>query len=307
MRDRLSGRADSGDDAAVPPLRPFGNVPTLASLALLTLLTLGAPRTAQATTDRGARIELVTNATLWGIGLGVYTSVELELKPRPTAWIAAALGGGMLYGSLTLADRLSLTAPNVRFVESAGAWTAVDAILTEFAFDVDDGLWVPTAFAGSVLGAGAALATRNLMHGSEGQISLVNTGGLFTPVGGLLLGATLHLGDGSHLPRDLLLLNLVGLGTGVALSQKYDPTRNQVLYLDGGMLLGGLCGGLVGGIMAIGVDSWEPITGLGLVGMGLGGWIAISNAGFDKAGRKKHPNPETVTTAMMFPLAAGVF
>ena len=271
------------------------------------------PLPAQATEDRAGRIELVTTSTLFGVGLGVWSSVELDLNPRPAAWVSAALAGGMLYGSYTLADRLALTTANVRYVETSGAWLAVNTVLLGGALEADTSLMVWTGFGAAAAGSGAALATYGSVHASEGQLSLVNTGGIFLPVAGLLTGLTLHLGDGSHLFRDLLVLNLAGLGTGLALTSRYDPTREQVLYLDGGMLAGGLCGGLVGAMAAVLSNTWEVISGTAVVGMGLGGWLAVRAQGFDRRGARATDPPVDGETAkqaarvFMFPVTAGRF
>lgn len=287
--------------------------PPLLCAALAVLL--HAPR-AEATEDRAARIELMTTSTLYGAGLGVYSSLKLDLRPRPAAWIAAGLGGGMLYGSYTLGERWQLTTPNVRYLETAGGWTGVDAMLLALALDTEDGAAGFVGFGGAALGAGTALATLGRVHASEGQLSLVNTGGLFMPVAGVLTGLTLHLGDGSHLARDLLILNVAGLGLGAGLTAKYDPTREQVLYLDGGMLVGGLCGGLVGTMGAVVTDTWEVISGMAVAGMGVGGWLAVRSQGFDRRGKRPARTGTTeaqaegatrAAPAFFVPLAAGRF
>jgi hypothetical protein len=257
--------------------------------------------------DRAGRIELASTATVYGVGLGVWTSVELDLRPRPTAWVGAALGGGMFYGSWTLANRLELTTADARYVETAGAWSAIDTLLVTGLLQTDGDTMLWSAFGAAAAGAGLALATHGVVRGSEGQISLVNSGGLWTPAAGLLLGATLHLGDGEHIVRDVLVLNLVGLGAGVALSQRYDPTREQVLYMDGGILLGGVSGALLGGIAAAFTDAYEPATALALAGMAGGGWLAVSRYGFDRAGRRRPASKAEALRPMMFPLAAGTF
>jgi hypothetical protein len=98
---------------------------------------------------------------------------------------------------------------------------------------------------------------------------------------GLLFGFTTHLGTGKHLFRDVLLLNVVGLGTGIALAATLDPSREQVLYLDLGLLAGGVSGALVGVIAGVASESAEVATALSLLGMAAGAWIAVEVAGFD--------------------------
>jgi hypothetical protein len=286
----------------------MGNPGPRVALALAVLVM---PAVASAE-DRAARIELTTTSTLYGAGLGVFTSLQLDLTPRPAAWIAAALGGGMLYGSYTLSGRMDLQTPDVRYIETAAGWLALDTMLLEAELDVDTSVVGWSGFAAGAVGAGTALATLGTVNASAGQISLVNTGGLFVPVAGALTGLTLHLNTGRHTFRDLLILNLAGLGAGAALTSRYDPTREQVLYLDGGMLAGGLCGGLVGAMGAVLVDAWEVITGTAVVGMGVGGWLAVRSQGFDRRGKSKRKSGTTTTAegaerVFFVPLASGQF
>lgn len=280
-----------------------GGVPALVVAALV-----GGPGSVAATENRGARIELMTTSTIFGAGVGTLAAVDLDLNPRPTAWMAAGLGGGMLYGSYRLSHDLAFTTANVRYVESAGLWTGVDAALLAGALDLDGSSLVWTGLGAAAVGAGTAVLTRSQVGASEGQMSLVNSGGLWGPAVGVLTGLTFHLGTGQHLFRDLLVLNLAGLGAGIGLARIYDPTREQVLYLDGGILAGGLCGGLLGAMTAVVVDTWEPIPGLALVGMGVGGWLVVRENGFDRKGRRRGTSASGGgLTAMYFPLAMGSF
>lgn len=111
------------------------------------------------------------------------------------------------------------------------------------------------------------------------------------------------------MPRDLLVFNLAGLGLGAALCGAYDPTREQVLYLDGGLLVGGLVGGLTGTMVGIAADAWAPIPGLALVGMGVGGALAVNAAGFDRRGARSARDGarRSAPVAVMVPLAGGAF
>ncbi|MCK6574547.1 hypothetical protein L6V77_25995 [Myxococcota bacterium] len=284
-----------------------GRVAALVRSAWVSALLL--PGLASATEDRGARIEFMTASTLYGAGVGTLAALEFDLNPRPAAWIAAGLGGGMLYGSYRLSNDLAFTTANVRYIETAGLWTGVDGALLAAALDVDASPVVWTGLGAAAVGAGVAFGTRGGVGASEGQLSLVNSGGVWGPAVGVLTGLTFHLGTGEHLFRDLLVLNLAGLGAGIGLAQVYDPTREQVLYLDGGMLAGGLCGGLVGAMTAVFVDAWEPITGLALVGMGVGGWLVVREYGFDRKGTRRSSATAEAGGGLSFfvPLAGGAF
>lgn len=285
--------------ALVPPPRPRRSLAlTAAGLAFLA----AAPWGTAAASDRGGRIELTTTATLYGVGVGVWTSVSNDLSPRPAAWISAGLGGGALYGTWTLAEARGMDTANVQYIETGAGWLAVDTVLAAAAIDMEETGIVWSGIGAAAVGGGLTYATYPHVTLSTGQLSLINTGGIFGPAAGLLLGATLHLGDGEHLPRDLLVLNLLGLGTGIGLTRRYDPTRDQVLYLDGAMLAGGLCGALVGTMVAVGVDAWEPITGAAVLGMGAGAVISLNSTGFDRAGRKGRKTTGTTQPTLVMPL-----
>ena len=146
----LAGRGASGHDAGVRPPLSAGSVAALASL----LMTAAIPTRDATASDRGGRIELTTTATLYGVGLGVWSSMEGDLKPRPAAWLTAALGGGMLYGSYKLTDHLQLNTANVRYIEAAGAWTAVNGVLVASMTDTYGSYMVAVGFGTAAAGAG---------------------------------------------------------------------------------------------------------------------------------------------------------
>jgi hypothetical protein len=249
-----------------------------AALCLASLLA-SLPAHAQ---DRDAQAELATYGAVYGLSLGIWSSFELDLKPRPGAWLSLATTGGALYGGLKLAETLELSPAQVRMTGSGAGWLTLDLMLLSAEFDLwgENTIWL--AFATAALAGGALLtAASQGLDPSEGDLSLVNSGGLWMIPAGLLFGFTFDLGSGEHLPRDVLLLNLVGLGTGLGLASAFDPSREQVLYLDLGLLAGGLAGGLFGTMVGVGLDTEELITGLTLLGMASGAWIALVQVGFE--------------------------
>jgi len=278
-----------------------------ALLCALTVATLH-PEAAGATDARDARVELVTTSTLYGVGVGVLAAHDFDLSARPAAWLAAGAGGGMLYGSYRLGEALRLDAADVRYVESTAGWLGLDAFLLTgtFAASSRHAAWAGLAAAG--LGGGAALLTRGGVRASEGQLSMVNSGGLWMPIAGFLTALTFELEPDSF-THTFLALNLSGLTAGAALCAAYDPTREQVLYMDGGLLLGGLSGGLVGTMVGIVIEAGAPISGLALVGMGAGAALTMNAHGFDRrrASRGAPTTPKRAERAVMLPLMMGAF
>jgi len=276
----------------------------LATVGVLLAVLLLPPRLAAALTDKKtAQIELTTGGTVYGVGLGLMVAWHADLNARPAAWVTAALAGGMLYGTWKAAEWGKLSLDRARFIETATVWTTADTMLLNFAIDgIDDKKGVAWLGLGA-FGLSAALAAlvAPAVHASAGQLSLVSSGGIWAPVSGVLLGVTAHLGDGEPLPRDLLILNLVGLTTAGVLTKWYDPERKQVLYMDAGLLLGGLSGGLLGVILLPVSDNYEQISGLALVGMGVGAWIALRGTGLNKRGQAPAA-PAAAETALMLPV-----
>ncbi|MCB9541893.1 MAG: hypothetical protein H6703_05520 [Myxococcales bacterium] len=254
-----------------------------------------------ATPDEEGRIELVTYAALYGAALGVWSAVELDLSARPAAWLAAGLAGGALWGTWEAAEARGLDAGQSALVASAGAWAAADALaLGLIGGAKEQSLWL--AFGAGALGAGAAFAAAPYFTGGPGDVSLVNSGGIWVPVAGSILAATLDFDAFDDVAIEVVLaMNLLGLAGGVALATQYDPSREQVLYLDLGILAGGLGGGLLGVMGAVMTESVEVGGLLAVGGMVAGGVIAVQTVGFD-GGRAKAARP---AAPVVMPLWAG--
>ncbi|MEZ4469022.1 MAG: hypothetical protein R3F43_32470 [bacterium] len=224
--------------------------------------TLALASAARAEDARTPEVELASAGAFYGLALGIWSSVELDLSPRPAAWVSAATTAGGLFGGLKLVDSLDLSLAQVRLTESVGFWSALDWLLLMGELDAfgEETIWL--TFGVTAVAAGGVARRPPGLRSSPGHVSLVNSGGLWAMPAGLLFGFTFHLGSGEHLPRDLLLvLNLLGLGAGVGLAHLYDPSREQVLYLDAGLLAGGLGGGLLGVMVGVGTDTEEVATG----------------------------------------------
>jgi len=284
------------------------NCSTRTRAALLAVALAWASCTTAAAADEDSpRAELATYGTLYGVGLGLYGSLQLDLNPRPAAWLTAACAGGALYGAIELAGARQMTLAEVRLVGSSMAWAMVDTALVAFALEHydDDVGWY-------LFGAGALVATAAVIAGprlglSAGEVSAINSGGLWAPVAGVLFGATIHALDLDVLPETLLLFNLAGLTAGALISGAHHPSRDQVLYMDAGALLGSLGGGLVGVIVGTVVDSFEIGTGLTLAGMIGGAALAVSLNGFDGGKATAGEEGAGGGATMMLPLLVGAF
>ena len=275
-------------------------------LSLLLAFGLTVP-VARAAPNRDAQVEFATAGALYGLGLGVLTSVETDVNLRPAAWITAATTAGGLFGGLALVDELDLSVAQVRMTSSMAVWSMVDAALIGIWADgLDDSLFWVMAGAGA-LGAGGGLLLSNAgFNPTVGDISMVNSGGVWMVPAGLLLGVAFDLGSGSHLPRDVFVLTQLGLATGAWIASSYRPTREQVLTLDLGLLAGGLGGALLGGILLINTDSPEVFAATTLVGMGVGAWLALRSSGFG-GGAENDPGVSAQALRLQVPIVGGQF
>ena len=251
------------------------------SIGLIVFLSTAPRSVLAASEDDEARVELAIFTGAYAVGLGVYTSLELDLNPRPAAWLSAGLAGAAGYGSLELGPELEVK--DVRLMESAAGWAMLDTVLLSLELSKKNDP-LPWMFAGGALAFAGAAAAAPYYRGTAGEISLINSGGIWMPMGGLLFGVTFHLGSGKHLPRDILVLNLAGLGIAAYTTRQYSPTREQVLTMDGGILLGSLVGALTALALWKVHDSYEVLTGLAVVGMVAGAALAINKSGFDRKG-----------------------
>lgn len=297
----------------MPPMHRLPALLLTLAPALAPVFALGlAPATALALTpDEAARIELVTYGTLYGAALGAYTAIELDLGLRPAAWLSAGLAGGALWGTWEAAQARGLDAGQAALIASAGGWAMADVIAVGVLSGAgDETLWL--SFGAGALAAGAAFWAAPYYDGGPGDISLVNSGGIWTPIAATILAVTLEVDPFvEDLVGWVLAFNLLGLATGIALATQHDPSREQVLYLDLGLLAGGLGGGLFGVIAAVSSENVAVGGLLTVGGMVAGAAIAVANAGFD-GGSGESATGSTARTArsrppLVLPLWAGAW
>lgn len=228
-----------------------------------------------------ARIELTTYGALFGAGLGLWTALELDLNARPSAWLTAATAGGALWGTWEAARARDLQPNQVGLITAAAGWTMFDTLLLAAALDAfeEETIWL--TFGAGLAAAGLAYAFAPDYETSEGDLSLINSGGLWTPIAATLLAAP-ALDEIADFPFVWVLATSgVGLGVGALVATRVQPTREQVLYLDAGLAVGALGGGLLGIIGAVLTDSVEVGAALTLAGMVAGGLVAVNAVGFD--------------------------
>ncbi len=263
----------------------------------LTLAALLASLPARALTPaEEARIELTTYAALYGAGVGLWSALELDLNARPAAWLTAGLAGGALWGTWEAAQTRDLQPNQTGLITSAAAWTMLDTLLLAAALDVDEDGAVWMALGAGAVAAGVAYGLAPYYETSVGDLSLINSGGLWTPVALTLLAAP-ALDEILDYPLAWVLLTSgLGLGAGALVAAQVQPTRTQALYLDAGLAVGTLGGGLVGLIGAVMSDSVEVGALITLAGMVTGGLVAVNLVGLDGAAGAAPVEPQAAPT-----------
>lgn len=262
----------------------------LLSIAVLFALLAPAHPVEAATPAEEARIELTTYAALFGAGLGAFTAYELDLNLRPAIWLSAALTTGAIWGTWEAAAAADLQPNQAALISSTAGWTMVETLMICGLFSTGQG---PEKAIWLTFGTGAAAAGISywLAPGydtSLGDLSLINSGGLWMPVATTLLmvPAIDAVFDDPFLY--VLMTTAAGLGIGGLASTHVQPSREQVLYMDAGLGIGLLGGSMLGVIGTILTDSIEVGALVALGGMIAGGVVAISAAGFD-GGAERDP------------------
>lgn len=204
----------------------------------------------------GQSLPLATALPLAGAGLGagVLTAYLLDRPDGVRRGVPTALGAGLTLGAL------------------AGGAVAAEGVL--------QGGWSPgvagvSAWAGTTLGMGAALALEASLRPAPGTTSWVLSGGLW---GATLAGLTaLALQDAPSTGRWLLVGEAVGVVAALATARALSPTQARTRWLDLGAFVGGLLGfgaGLL--LFSRPSQSWPGVAAtaqLGVIGGGVAGWF----------------------------------
>ncbi len=276
----------------------------------IALALAGAPLTAAhgLTPESRARVEMAGYGVLYGAGAGLLLTEDLELSDG-----AAQFGGGLLTGTLAaaggtggwLAARAGDLHPGqVRLSGAAGFWTLIYSAIAAKTL-VRRSTPVPkwAIFAASGLASGVTAAATLGRDVSEGDVALINSGGLWTPlVGGLLAASVATVvrgpkpppppddapgarrdGNGSIFAWSWMGLSAAGLGVGAVLADAYDPSHGQVLALDLGLLTGLVVGGGISFVLNEEGDHPAWVFLGALSGMAAGGALAVHIMGFDGA------------------------
>jgi hypothetical protein len=202
-----------------------------------------------------ARAELVGAQTLHGVAFGLEMGFILKVSDPKTLALFLMLGGGAGMGLSLAFTRDGITPGHALALNSGTAWGAWNGVLVTSILGVESlaqkfGLLAVSQFAGLATGnAGFAI-----FHPSAGDVSLVNSGGLWTA---LLAAFIASAANGK--PSDpafqitLMAASDVGLLIGAVMARRFPMSRGRVLLIDTGGFLGTLMG--VGLAVIVGLDQ----------------------------------------------------
>ena len=269
MAAELRTSLDAG--FAVPPPPPVTVEPSVKRYA-----TLGeALRDEQPSTQ--SRAEFVLFQTLHGIALANEFCVVVECSDPRQNILASLLGGGLgVWGSLQF-SRGGITAGHVLAIDSGTLWGAWHGIMLNNIADVSSTQGqVGMVMGGQLLGTVGGHLLWDRTRAGAGDVSLVNSAGIWTTITAALIGVTAGWSPSDRARRiTYLAASDVGLVGGAFLSKYLPMGRGRSLVIDAGGILGGLVG------MGVYAISTSDVNEQVLAGVALGGVLAgLGTAGW---------------------------
>jgi hypothetical protein len=231
-----------------------------------------------------------------GLSLGILLNTNFAGSINPALGIliggALTIGGSIGYGVLGAwaAEEYGLTAGDAHLLFAGGFWGGVlgaqlATLITFYGrfndFNTGSNVLTLSQLVGALaLGTGALVLERGQM--TDGQVSLMNTGGLLGAfIAGMALTTTAAFAPFSEpllIMAPLMAGQLAGLGAGIFLKDMFDYSWGEVLLLDLGGVIGFLSTGTI--ILAAGVaglfntlgPAGVPIITVGLTAGVVGGY-----------------------------------
>jgi hypothetical protein len=220
-----------------------------------------------------ARGGLLVWQTMHGAAQGLLLCGIADCESRG-ALGAALLGASIGAGTSWLMTKNGITPGQSAAINSGttwGVWYGLVAI-TVFELDDDGALGTVMASMAALTTAGIGLAVFN--PPTAGQVSLANSGGLWS---GVVMALFLFTSDNSDEETFMAVESVVtglGLTTFALLSRSYPVSRGRVLLIDAGGILGGLLGAATVALLSEDGDAILIGSAVGaLGGLGLTTWI----------------------------------
>jgi hypothetical protein len=237
-----------------------------------------------------AKAEIISGQTLHGVVIGGELCLATDCGEKALV-TSLMLGGGAGLGLSWYLTRDGITPGLALSLDSGAIWGGVQAGLWNAAGDTEDETLGLTLILGQAVGMGLGGAYYYALEPTAGQVSLTNSGGMWSLASFFLLQGIVDedVSDGA-LFGGAALSSLGGLAVGGALGRYVPMSRSRVALIDTGGLVGGLAGG---GIAVLsGVDDQRPafaLVQLGVLsGLGLSAWLTEGwDEGDEDVRRKK--------------------
>jgi hypothetical protein len=208
--------------------------------------------------------------SIHGIAFGYEMSQVVASSDVKITSLLMMVGGGAGLGLSLALTRDGITPGRATAINSGTAWGAFNgAMILSLSSNLSQagtmGILALSQFTGLALGnAGWAV-----LRPSAGDVSLVNSGGLWTMAMALMfVGATVREPAPNLIPWTALIAADVGLVGGGVLARYFPMSRSRVLVIDAGGILGALFG--FGVAVLAGSESARTTFSCGLAGTVVG-------------------------------------
>ncbi len=202
--------------------------------------------------------------TLHGAAQGILLCAIADCNGQGFA-AASLLGAGTGAAATLLLARDGVTAGQAAVINSGTVWGFWFGIASQLALDLDGDDEFAVVMLGGAGFTGVGILLANTVRPTAGQVSMANSGGLWSGVVTALLLATSESDETKTFFALELGATAAGIATLAMLSDSYTVSRGRMLLIDAGGILGGLLGATAT-FVAAGDDAGDAI----LVGSAVG-------------------------------------
>jgi len=211
-----------------------------------------------------ARGSLVVWQTLHGATQGALMCGIIDCEGR--GYLAASLLGAGVGAAVSwyATEETGVTSGQSAAINSGTTWGVWYGVAAIEVFDIDneDALATVIGSMASLTGVGIAVAL--LANPTAGQVSLANSGGLWSGVVTALILAAVGDGEASAFFAIESVVTGLGITSFALLSKSFPVSRGRMLLIDSGGILGGLLGAAT--VALLGAEDGEPIAIAAAVG-----------------------------------------
>jgi hypothetical protein len=205
-----------------------------------------------------ARGSLVVWQTLHGATQGALLCGLIDCEGRGYLG-ASLLGAGVgAVAALYATNETGITPGQSAAINAGTTWGLWYGLAATQVFDIGDEEALGTVMGGMAGLTGAGIAVALLANPTAGQVSLANSGGLWSGVITALILAAAEDGEASTFFAIESVVTGVGITSFAILSKSLPVSRGRMLLIDSGGILGGLLGAAT--IALIGTDDGNPIA-----------------------------------------------